>query len=365
MADFDAWAGGTGQTSYVTAQNKYLAPYADRYPHSSRAYGAFGQDFIRESVAAKQAFCLTLFFKAPHRPTTPDPMFDDVYKDTAFRKPPNYGREAGEHLAPQSRLGRQYPRFVEWGYHTDESFQEAMRIYHQQIFGVDYAMGMVMEELERQGVSNNTVIVFSADNGFFNGSHGLGSKELLYEESARVPLIVYDPRHATAGRGRRIGALSGNVDIPATILDLAGLPLPAAMDGVSLAPLVQGTAPRVRDTLTLVQAWGTVGTLKLGVVTETHKYLFWCYGEGMDPAEELFDLANDPYEMRNLARQPEHARVLEQMRVRYDAALAHWQSEAVPYNDYQVFGTLYDRGIPWADKRDLVPKAFLSATPDE
>jgi arylsulfatase A-like enzyme len=357
LADFDFWVGGTGQTSYVTRQNKYLARYADQYPHSTRAYGAAGRDFVRASVAARTPFCLTLFFKAPHRPTTPDPMFDDVYRETVFRKLPNYGRAAGEHLAPQSRLGRQYPRFVEWGYHTEETWQQAMRIYHQQIYGVDYAIGMVLEELQRQGVADNTVIIFSSDNGFFNGSHGLGSKVLPYEEGARVPLIICDPRIPAVG-GRRTGAVTGNVDIAATIVDLAGLDVPPNMDGKSLMPIVRGTAPRVRDTLPVIQVWGTAGTLSLAVVTETHKYVHWIYGQDVQPAEELFDLVRDPYEMRNVARDAEYRLVLETMRDRYDAEVQRWREQAVDYNDYQPFGTLFDRAVPWNEKKHLLPKQF-------
>ncbi len=358
MADFDFWVGGTGQTSYVTKQNKYLAKYADRYPHSSRAYGAAGQDFLRESVAADKPFCLSLFFKAPHRPTTPDPIFDDVYKDTVFRKLPNYGRAAGAHLAPQSRMGRQYPRFVEWGYHTDETYQQALRTYNQQIYGVDYAIGMVTQELERQGVADNTVIIFSSDNGFFNGSHGLGSKVLPYEEGARVPLIIYDPRIQASSGGRRSGAVTGNVDIAATILDLAGVPVPKNMDGKSLLPIVNGTAPRVRDVMPVIQVWGTAGTLALSVVTEEHKYIYWIYGEDVEPTEELFDLEHDPFEMANVAGNPEYHNALETMRGHYDAAVQRWKSEAVPYNDYENFGTLFDRTIPWTNKKHLVPKQF-------
>src|SRR6056297_1687654 len=79
--DFNFWAGGPGQTSYVTAKNESLKKYADKYPHSTRAYGAASIDFIRESVKEDKPFCMSVFFKAPHRPVKPDPMFDDIYKD--------------------------------------------------------------------------------------------------------------------------------------------------------------------------------------------------------------------------------------------------------------------------------------------
>ncbi len=358
--DFDFWVGGTGQTSYETAKNKYLARFAPRYPHSTRAYGAAGQEFIRDSVASDKPFCLTLFFKAPHRPVTPDPIFDAVYKDTVFRKLPNYGRKAGEHLAHQSRMGRQYPRFISWGYHTDESYQNALRKYNQQIFGVEYAVGMIVEELERQGVEDNTVIIFTSDNGFFNGSHGMGSKVLPYEEGARAPMIIYDPRSKDIGKGRRVSAVTGNVDVAATIVELAGLEAPQIMDGRSLMPLVNGEQGRVRDVLPVINVWGTAGTMFLSVVTETHKFIYWMYGEGFEPTEELFDLQADPYELTNIAREPASQIILEKMRALHDAEVARWKKHAVPYSSYQEFGAILDRNIPWSEKKRLIPDRFPS-----
>ena len=102
---FDKWGGGPGQTSYATKKNPSMAEYAKEYPHSTRSYGAFGRDFVNESVEAKKPFCLSISFKAPHRPTTPDPIDNAVYAGKTFTKPLNYGRNNGEHFAPQSKKG--------------------------------------------------------------------------------------------------------------------------------------------------------------------------------------------------------------------------------------------------------------------
>lgn len=358
LGDFDFWVGGVGQTSYDTEKNKYLARFADRYPHSSRAYGAAGQEFIIESVKAGDPFCLTVFFKAPHRPAQPDPFFDDVYKNTVFRKLPNYGREAGAHLAEQSRMGRQFPRFKSWGYDTGESYQKALRTYNQQIHGVDYAVGMIREELERQGVADNTLIIFTSDNGFFNGSHGMGSKVLPYEEGARVPMIIYDPR--VSGKQRRVSSVTGNVDVAATILDAAGLKVPKEMDGVSLMPVVNGKSDSVRESVPVFNVWGTQGTATMAIITETHKYVYWPYGEEFEPSEELFDLQADPYELKNLISETKQAKVLSSLRSAYRKQLRHWKVNAVPYNHYQPFGIILDPEVAWADKKDFFPKGFSS-----
>ena len=109
--DFDYWGGGPGQTHFETKKNASMKKYAEKYPHASRSYGAFGQDVIRDAVKKKKPFCLSISFKAPHRPVTPDPMFDHVYAGKKFTKPANYGRKFGEHMAPQGKAGRQYERF--------------------------------------------------------------------------------------------------------------------------------------------------------------------------------------------------------------------------------------------------------------
>ncbi len=344
--EFDFWVGGPGQTSYRTAANPTLKKYADEYPHSSRAYAAATIDFVRESVKAGKPFQMSVFYKAPHRPVQPDPMFDDVYRDTAFRKLPNYGREAGKHFAPHSRLGRQYPRFVEWGYHTDESYQAALRKYHQLIKGVDHSVGMILEELKRLGIEDETVILFTSDNGYFNGSHGLGSKVLPYEEGARVPMILYDPRHPKSGALRRTGAVTGNVDVAATILDLAGVDVPDGYDGRSLLPLLDDPAASVHESLPIVQVWGPEATRCLSVVTDRYKYVYWYFEDekrDLRPTEELYDLKADPYELKNVVTEPKHAEALAEMRRLYDARVAHWRKTSVPDHGYPEYGTRFQR----------------------
>jgi arylsulfatase A-like enzyme len=353
--DFDMWGGGPGQTSYDTAKNKSMAKYAAKYPHATRSYGAFGQDVIREAVKRKKPFCLSISFKAPHRPVTPDPTFDDVYAGKTFTKPANFGREYAAHLAEQGKKGRQYTRFTEWKYDSD--YDGVMAKYHQLVHAIDVALGMIRRELDAQGVAGNTVIIYTSDNGYICGSHGYASKVLPMEESSRVPLMIYDPRSPTAGKGLRCAALTGNIDFAPTILELAGLEPPGGLDGKSLVPLLRDPAGDVRDHMALINVWGAVPTFSLTAVTKQWKYTYWWYaGGGMKPAEELFDTANDPLELRNLAADAGSAEALETMRGKYDAELAAWKRKAVPYNDYQRFGTLFDRDVPWDGKEPLLKK---------
>ncbi|GAA5507954.1 sulfatase [Novipirellula caenicola] len=347
--DFDVWGGGPGQTSYNTRQNKSMAKYADEYPHSTLSYGAFGRDFVRDSAAKEQPFCLSISFKAPHMPATPDPRFDDVYAGKTFKKPANFGREHGTHFSKQSQQGRQYERFHSWHYSDD--YDNVMAKYHQQIYAIDVAVGMIRDALEEHGASDNTVIFYTSDNGFLCGSHGYGSKVLPYEEASRVPLIVYDPRHPNRGKQLRTDSLTGNIDFAPTILAMAGITPPRNMDGRSLIPILDDPATDIHTSLPLINVWGTPATQSLAIVTKDMKYIYWGYaGDGFSPTEELYHTRKDPLELVNLAKNPEYSEAMKSMRAGYDQAVEKWKQDAVPYNRYQEYGVIFDRHAPWAEK---------------
>ncbi len=351
--DFDRWGGGPGQTDYRTAKNRSMAAYAEEYPHSTLSYGAFGRDFIRDAAAAGKPFCLSISFKAPHRPVHPDPKFNDVYAGKTFKKPDNYGRENGEHFSRQSKAGRQYVRFNQWGY--SDRYDKVMADYHQQIYGIDVAVGMIRKALEEQGVADNTVIIYTSDNGFFCGSHGYGSKVLPYEEATRVPMIIYDPRSPNSGKQLRSDALTGNIDFAPTMLKLAGLPVPENMDGADLMELYGNPQESIHESLALINVWGSKPTHAMAVVTKELKYIHWGYAaEGFEATEELYHLGKDALELTNQAGNPEYSAVMQQMRNAYDRHLGHWKAEAVPYNNYQLYGTIFDRNTNWADKEPLL-----------
>lgn len=354
QTDFDRWGGGPGQTSYQTRMNASIAEYADRYPHATLAYGAFGSDFIRHAAQSPhRPFCLSISFKAPHRPVVPDPRFDAVYRGVTFPKPPNFGRDYGLHFAPQSRQGRQYERFRSWGY--EQTYEQVMARYYQQIYGIDVAVGMILQALREAGCAQNTVVIYTSDNGFLCGAHGYGSKVLPYEEASRVPLIIYDGRTAAPLRDEgkqgepaptttRCAALTGNVDIAPTLLDLAGVPIPPNLDGKSLVPLLaapQTDTPRV---LPLINVWGPAKVHSLSVVTRDWKYVYWPYDQaGFQPYEELYATTDDPYELTNRRDDPQAGAALQRMRELYDAQVRHWKTMAVPYHDYQRYANVFRR----------------------
>ena len=354
-SDFDRWGGAPGQTSYDTRKNKSMAAYAKDYPHSTLSYGAFGRDFIRDSAKSEQPFCLSISFKAPHKPATPDPKFGAIYAGMVFQKPANYGREFSQHFSKQSKQDRQYARFYEWNY--ADKYDEVMATYHQQVYAIDVAVGMIRKALVKHGVADNTVIIYTSDNGFFCGSHGYGSKVLPYEESARVPMILFDPRHANSGKQLRSSSLTGNIDFAPTILKLAGVPVPKNIDGADLMRLYDNPDGSIHESLSLINVWGNPATHALGVVTREMKYIHWGFAaDGFEVTEELYHLDGDPLELVNRAGLPEYQQALRQMRAAYDQRLEHWKAEAVQYNHYAPYGTIFDRSVPWSEKETVHPK---------
>lgn len=353
--DFDRWGGGPGQTSYSTAKNRSMRKYAKKYPHSTLSYGAFGGNFVRDASKGDKPFCLSISFKAPHHPVTPDPKFDHVYAGQTFTKPANYGRQHGEHFSTQSRQGRQYERFVSWKY--ADQYDEVMAKYYQQIYAIDVAVGMIRKALAESDAVENTVIIYTSDNGFMCGSHGYGSKVLPYEESSRVPLIMFDPRHENSGKKLRSDALTGNVDFSPTILELADVDIPQGLDGRSLVSLYDDPNAAIHQSLPLINVWGPKPVHSLGVVTKDWKYIFWSYAEGeFETAEEFYDMKGDPLELRNLAADASQTASLAEMRNVYDQHIAAWKILAVPYNNYQKYAIIFDRKIPWLQKRPLLTR---------
>lgn len=350
--EFDDFAGGPSQTMYETAKNKRYARYAEKYPHASRASGAWAQDFLKTAKASGKPFCMSISFKAPHLPFTPDPVDLKKYEHIkTFTRPLNFGVDNAAHLSPQSQTGRQAQRYREWV----NNYDETVRKYYALITGVDAAVGMIREGLEREGLADNTVIIYTSDNGYNSGSHGFGGKVLPYEEGSKSPLIIYDPRLPKEKHAGNVSdAITANVDMAATIFALSGIPAPGGIDGKDLSPLLTDPDAGVRDALPLFNFWGPPSCQSMAVVTPKWKYIHW-YSEdqGMKATDELFQLNKDRGEMKNVAGNPENAATLAKMQKLYDAELAAIGSKFIPNHGYDDFPKVFDRAVPWDQKKNL------------
>jgi arylsulfatase A-like enzyme len=278
-------------------------------------------DFLRARPSGKP-FCLTVAFFATHaedgnkKQYLPQPASMELYRDATVPVPPTATEAAFRalpaFLANDRNEGRNRWK---WRFDTPERYQESMKNYYRLATEVDAACGRVIDELARQGVLDRTLVIFTTDNGYLHGEHGLADKWYPYEESIRVPLILWDPRMPAARRGTTDDARTLNVDLAPTILAAARIAAPAGMQGRDIAPLYLDAQPPAwrnefyyehpmltsRDFIPASEA----------VVARDWKYILWPdWG-----VEQLFDLAHDPREERDLAADPAHAPRLAEMRV--------------------------------------------------
>lgn len=181
-------------------------------------------------------------------------------------------------------------------------YQRYMQDYLATIQSVDDNVGRLLAYLDESGLARNTIVIYTSDQGFFLGEHGLFDKRFMYEESLRMPFLVRWP--AAIQPGTRSGAMALNVDFAPTFLDAAGLAVPAEMQGRSLLPLWRGRPPANWRTSMYYRYYHDPGDhntrAHYGVRTATHKLIyFWKKDQW-----ELFDLVNDPSELHNLYGQP-------------------------------------------------------------
>lgn len=282
-------------------------------------------EFLRTRPKEKP-FCLTVAFVATHaedqhkKQFLPQPESMELYRDVTIPLPKTATAEHFKRLPPfianEKNEGRN-----RWHWRFDEpaKYQEMMKNYYRMATEADAVCGRVIDELRRQGVLDRTLVIFTTDNGYFHGEHQLADKWYPHEESIRVPLIVWDPRLPAAKKGSVSGAMTLSVDLAPTILAAAGVAAPPTMQGRDLAALYRGAAPADWRTEFFYEH-GIIRSVDFipasqALVRKDVKYMLWPdFGY-----EQLFDLARDPFEENDLARETSRAAQLAELRQRFEA----------------------------------------------
>ncbi len=246
-------------------------------------------------------------------------FYDGVTVPPSPLADPKYLAALPPFLATDANEGR--VRF-RWRFDTPARYQEYMLRYYRLVTEVDAAVGRIVDELKAQGVYENTLIAFIGDNGYFHGDRGLADKWYPYEQALRVPLIVRDPRLPAGRRGATRDQLALNLDIAPTVMAAAGRPIPAAVQGQDVSPLYLAvTPPAWRDEFfyehPTITSRDRIPSSR-GVIRRDRKYVFWPEFDH----EQLFNLNDDPEEVRNLATDPAFRGQLVKMR----AGLDLWQA---------------------------------------
>jgi len=305
-------------------------PYYKKMPdgslrHETELIVDRGIEFIKSQPEGKP-FALNMWFNACHAedsdrrpgighfpwPRATDGMYEDVEIAPPRLNDPAIFEALPEFL--QTTINRE--RYF-WRWNTPEKYQTNMRAYYRMVSGIDGAIGRFLDALEKAGLADNTIVVYSADNGYYMANRGLAGKWSHYEEALRVPLIVADPRVEKAQQGKVSDAIALNLDLPSTFLDWAGIAVPERYQGRSLKPVVSGSTPADWREESFHEHFAVRHRIPAfeGIQNKRFKYVRYIDHGGK---EFLHDLQNDPDELVNLAGDPKHAETLVAMRKRTD-----------------------------------------------
>ncbi len=310
--EYDYWRGFPGQ-------GRYFAVGDEEHLTDKQARQAL--EFL-DDCTAEQPFCLQISFKAAHcqdgepwqTQFPPAKRYLEMYKDETLPVSPLAN---DVEYAKLPKLLQQSEARRRWGlrFADAQMHQYTLRNYYRLISHVDEVVGKLVARLEEKNLAQQTVIIYTSDNGFALGDRGLSEKWFMFEESIRVPLWIHDARHVSAS-GRTFDAMALNIDIAPTLLDLASLPKPDGMQGESLLPFVTGKPAQEelpwRDEFfyehnfrhpTIAQSEGIRGT----------RWKYVRYFTDQESVDQLFDLQSDPREQHDLAASPEVKTTLHEM----------------------------------------------------
>jgi arylsulfatase A-like enzyme len=369
---FDYWNVLPGQGQYYNPDFIEMGEKKRIPGYCTELTTQFALDWLTNKRDKSKPFCLLFHQKAPHRNWLPSPKYLNLFDDKTFTPPANYfddysgrGRAAREQemeIAHDARWGHDFKLIVDPGGDSTEfvsdlkrmdksqreqwmsayeqenqdflkanlqgkelalwKFNRYIKDYLRTIQSVDDGVGAVLDYLDKNGLAENTIVVYTSDQGFYLGEHGWFDKRFMYEQSLRTPLIVRYPREIKAGTVN--DRLVMNLDFAPTFLDYAGIKVPEEMQGESFRNLVAGKDPTWRDAIYYhYYEFPAEHMVKrhYGIRTEQYKLIHFYY----DIDEwELYDLVKDPEEMTNLYGHPEYASIqaglhkrLDELRLKY------------------------------------------------
>ncbi len=200
---------------------------------------------------------------------------------------------------------------VDYMYHGGISFSEFYKRYCETLLGIDESVGTILDYLDKNGLAEETLVIYMGDNGFSFGEHGLIDKRHFYEESVKVPFLIRCP--SLFGGSKTMEPMIQNIDVAPTILAVAGIEKPDHFQGKSILPLLQEKEYHWRDKIFYEYYWEydfpQTPTMH-GVRTDRYKLIRY---HGIWDTNEFYDLQEDPYEMNNLITSPEHQEFIEKL----------------------------------------------------
>jgi len=300
--EYDYWV------SYFRGETRYYRPdlnvngswtrHEDQYV--TYVLGDYAVEYLNKAARQNKPFILFFAPNAPHEPVTPANEDLDLLKDLPPHRPPSFNEEDTSDkprwLAERSPL-------------TEEEIASSDEFRRNQLLtliSLDRTIGKIMTELQSTGMLDDTFILFLSDNGKFWGEHRITSKNGMYDEASRVPFAIRYPPLVSAPYIDSDHVVA-NIDIAPTVLDLANIPIPASMDGLSLVGLLSGST-NWREGV-LLEGWPPRGVY---TAVHTNRYV---YAETIDDKSEFYDLQTDPYQLDNMIDDPAYQDEIKHLKV--------------------------------------------------
>ena len=304
----------------------YIKTYEDgSIRHSAEIKGEQAVEFIRQQSRDKP-FCLSVSFNAVHAVDgnlTPgleghypySPSLAYLYENETMPPPRLSDPAIYENHPTFLKESMNRERYF-WRWDTDEKYQVNMKAYLRMLSTCDRVIGDIVTALQESGLADNTIIIYSSDNGYYMGERGFAGKWTHYEEALRIPLVIVDPRAGEEPGIRALDNMVLNIDIPATIVNYAGLPLPGGYQGESLRELVSGK--KVNNWRSTFLTEHRMEHIKIPKYVGIHseRYVYATYYEQNPAYEFLHDLLLDPDQLKNLAYEQEYSSLLDSLRAR-------------------------------------------------
>ena len=302
----------------------------------------------------ERPFCLMCHHKAPHRPWEPDAKHAHMYDGVTIPEPETFNDDYSERAQAAAdakmRIGRDLtltdvkqpvPEGLSPAEVKSWKYQRYIKDYLACVASVDDNVGRILDYLDEHHLTENTIVIYTSDQGFFLGDHGWYDKRFMYEESLRMPFVIRYPREIAPGTVSDDMIL--NVDFAPTFLDYAGIDVPKEMQGSSFRPVLEERTPAGWQQGMYYRYWMHLSHHHVyahyGLRTRRYKLIYYyadalgqpgAIDESKEPEWELFDLQSDPCELHNVYHKPEYAAIREELREELHRRQADVRDEPYP-----------------------------------
>ncbi|MBB6462362.1 sulfatase family protein [Flammeovirga kamogawensis] len=344
--------------------------------HSTRQVWEDAKKWLTGGRDQEKPFMLMYQFKAPHRPWTPDEQFQHVFDDVEIVEPETFNDTYEGKIAagntwqtiernlnrkdlkvapphPETMTKKEIAAWYKYGNNNEEpwspndelkgqalkkwKYQKYMKEYLGCVKGVDHYIGEMLNYLDENGLAENTIVIYTSDQGFYLGEHGWFDKRMMYEESFKMPFLIRYPNHIAPKTVSK--KLAMNVDFAPTLLDFAGVEIPSDIQGRSIKSIVEGEEPENdwRDAVYYHYyefPWWHHVLPHYGVRTERYKLIHFYYNPEIAKEQwrendwELFDLEKDPNELHNLYGKAGYEEITQQLKTKLQAMQKEYNEDS-------------------------------------